>query len=183
MIESWQKRLDLSLAERVALSTFSRRSIHNIVSDIHKAEAFEEKNDLLKISEFLVVLGGLEHQLNEILSRVTRLAGLNNFKCSPLVEQLNNLGEIYEAGICPRELDSLDHNLEELLEGGTQVANFRQQIGTGQVSMHSNGTWKLPNETMNALNELTFVWIDLRLMLRDLSEDVYREYNKKFGLK
>lgn len=40
-----------------------------------------------------------------------------------------------------------------------------------------------PDECGSEFRLLTFVWIDLRLMLRDLSEDVYREYNKKFGLK
>ena len=182
MIESWKKRLNLSLAERVALSLFSRWSIENIISDIHKAEAFEVKNDLLKVSEFLVVLGGLEHQLNEILSRVTRLAGLNNFKCSPLIEQLNNLGEIYWADICPRGLDSLDYNLEKLFEGGTQVANFRQRIGTGQVSMHSqNGSWKLPNETMEEYQKMCMVRIGLSVILDELSRDVNDEYREKFG--
>lgn len=181
MIESWKKRLGLSLTERVALSTFSSASINNIVSDIHSAQVLELKRDLLKISEFLVYLGGIEHRLNRILSKVNCLAGLPDFKSLHLVEQLNHLNEIYEAGICPRGLSSLDYDLETLLKEGIQITNFRHRIGTGQVSMNDNDSWQLPGETMEKHSEAMLVCISVNMMLQTLQTDVNKEYNEKFG--
>jgi len=181
MIESWKKRLGLNARERLALSAFSIASINNIISDIHKAEAFEVKNDLLQLGEFFVVLAGIEERLDGVLSRVCRLGDLPEYKKSNLKEQLNYLKQLHEYGM-PKGigLESLNYDLDKFLEVGNQLVTFRQRIGSGEVSMHdTNGSWSLPSKSMEELKKATFNCIDLNGMLRTLQDNVRYDVEMK----
>ena len=181
MIESWKIRLGLNARERLALSLFSISSINNIISNVHLAEAFEVKNDLVNLGEFFVVLGGIEERLDGVLSRVCRLGDLPEYKKSNLKEQLNYLKQLDEYGM-PKGigLESLNYDLDKFLEAGNQLVTFRQRIGSGEVSMYdTNGSWNLPSETMDELRKAIFNCIDLKGMLNTLEDNVRYDVKMK----